>query len=186
MSTNERHPITESLTDHAQPLARLMTSGRDYGMQYLPSLRMEKPVSYDGEAYNYIRLGRLLSLETSGRLGDDLLHFSPMMSIHVHLDPDQQVGLITDINYAQFGLASPYFEGEQPDIPIGRFLLSESFEVAIGDGKDGDMETLVSNGTFNSADEFGDVAQAAVQSIVAAAAVLQRYSLDELHDMYER
>jgi hypothetical protein len=185
MLKNEQFPLTESLDTRANDLSKLVTSGRDYGMRYLATQRLREPITHEGQNHHFIRIGRLLCLDASGGAGDDLLHFSPMMSIHIYPDDKQQTGLITDINYAQFGLSSPYFDKcSTPGIPVGRFLLLESFEVAIGNSVDSDQEILIPNGTFNSADEYGEVARVAAQSIVAAADIAQSYSIDELSNLY--
>jgi hypothetical protein len=184
MPRKQRYNLTEPLEVHKLQFDKVMTTGRYGEWEALATQPLREAFTYRRESYRWLKMGRFITDHSEGAAIDSPVEFHPILGIKLLADPDQKVGLVTDISYASFSLSAPFFENGG-EAPISQLLRPVSFDIYIGDGDVEDAQTvLIRDGRFGTPDEFSTMAQAAGQSILAAVEVLQDHTIEQIETWY--
>jgi hypothetical protein len=149
----------------------LVTSGISTAYSELGPLALPRLIRFRGEDYGYVKIGTSSTAELPHESDPPgtLYEFNPASGFMLLRDPDEEVGLVTEVVYGSFGLDAWYFDQVVP-AGLGPLLLPKEFSLSYG--VIFDPQARVGGGDLMTAAEIGPTARIAATTIDMAAAAI--------------
>lgn len=177
--------VTEAYARNVEPLTELIYGGGDSCFARVPSLELPVPVTFRGKAHTHMSVERFQAGDFTLESNKTLIRFTPVLSLMLQQESGAETGLVTEIDYAPFGMSRRHLVGDSHMPRCEGILIPDAFGVVRG-GRHFDESPsaeVLGGGEFGTEAEEGDLARLVARTIDATGELVRGIGYGVLAEM---